>query len=361
MAEGYRTARRRHAERRARRSRVRTAVLAGVAVGAAVAAWSGGGPSAPPPDIALSAVRATVPATPASVVRAETADTAGGASAAPGTTTTTAKPPGTTGAPATTKATTTAPPSEPAATTAKADPAGFPSAAGTGVPAGVKLTVTGDLTVTTPGAVIDAKDIHGCLSIRADRVTVKRSRIRCAGDYVVRTADDVTGVVLQDVEIDGTGSAATIAIGVTGYTLRRADVHGVGDGPRMGDNTVVEDSWIHGLVEGGGSHNDGIQSTGGHHLVIRGNRIENPKRQTSCILIGADLGDISDVLVTGNLLNGGNYTVYAGADPGHTASNIRVTGNRFGRDAVYGPASVKPGIVWEDNVWHDNGKPVPRS
>jgi hypothetical protein len=224
----------------------------------------------------------------------------------------------------------------------------------------VKLTVTGQLTVTTPGAVIDAKDIRGCLDIQADRVTVKRSRIRCAGDYVVRTADDVTGVVLSDVEIDGTGSAATTAIGVAGYTLRRADVHGVGDGPRMGDNTVVEDSWIHGLVEGGGSHNDGIQSTGGHHLVIRGNRIENPERQTSCILIGADLGDISDVLVTGNLLNGGNYTVYAGADPGHTASNIRVTGNRFGRDAVYGPASVKPGIVWEDNVWHDNGKPVPR-
>jgi hypothetical protein len=226
-----------------------------VTAGATVAAWSGGGPSAPPPDIALSAVRATVPATPARAVRdgtagdAGTAGTAGDAGTAPATTTTT-KPPETTRAPtraparvpATTKATTTAPPPRPAATAPKADPAGFPGAASTGVPAGVKLTVTGQLTVTTPGAVIDAKDIRGCLDNQADRVTVKRSRIRCAGDYVVRTADGVTGVVLSDVEIDGTGSPATTAIGVAGYTLRRADVHGVGDGPRMGDNTVVEDS-----------------------------------------------------------------------------------------------------------------------
>jgi hypothetical protein len=236
--------------------------------------------------------------------------------------------------------------------------AGFPDAASTGVPAGVALRASGSLTVSRAGTVVDGLDVRGCLTIAAANVTVRRSRIRCAGDYVVRLTDGVRGVLLEDVELDGMGDPGTIAVGVDGYTVRRADIHGVGDGPRMGDATVVEDSWIHGLAVGGGSHNDGIQSTGGHGIVIRHNRIEHPHQQTSCILLGADLGDISDALVTGNLLNGGNYTVYAGADPGHRASGIRIVGNRFGRDFVYGTTSFGQGVTATGNVFDDNGRPI---
>jgi hypothetical protein len=214
--------------------------------------------------------------------------------------------------------------------------------------------------VTRDGTVVDGLDVRGCLTINADRVTVRRSRIRCGGDYVVRVGGDVRGVLLEDVEIDGQGSPGTIAVGVDGFTIRRADIHGVGDGPRMGDSTVVEDSWIHGLAVGGGSHNDGIQSTGGRGIVIRHNRIDHPRQQTSCILLGADLGDISGALVTGNLLNGGNYTVYAGADRGHRASNIQIVGNRFGRDFVFGPTSLDPGVTATGNVFDDNGQPIGR-
>jgi hypothetical protein len=230
------------------------------------------------------------------------------------------------------------------------------------VPAGVGLKASGGLTLGSAGQTVSGLDIRGCLTITASNVTVRRSRISCRGDYVVKLADGVRGVVLEDVEIDGQGSADAIAIGVDGFTLRRADVHGVGDGPRMGSATVVEDSWIHGLVEGGGSHNDGIQSTGGRGIVIRRNRIENPHRQTSCILLGADLGDISDALVEGNYLNGGNYSIYAGSDPGHSASNIRIVNNRFGPDFVFGPVSLGPGsITWTGNVMDATGKVVSRS
>jgi hypothetical protein len=233
---------------------------------------------------------------------------------------------------------------------------GFPGAGNTGVPAGVTLTASGPLTVTRDGTVVDRRDIKGCLKIEASNVTVRRSRIRCTGDLPVRIGDGARDVVLEDVEIDGMGSSATTAIGYDNYTLRRADVHDVGDGPRMADNTVVEDSWIHDLVIGGGSHNDGIQSTGGTHIRILHNRIEHPHEQTSCILIGADLGPIHDVLIQGNLLNGGNYTVYAGGDEGY--SDIRIVGNRFGRDMVYGTHSLQANIVFSGNVWHDTGKPV---
>jgi hypothetical protein len=259
---------------------------------------------------------------------------------------------------------TTARPVPPRSTAPRAKPAprrsGFPGAASTGVPAGTRLRGSGPLTVTRDGAVVDGLDVDGCLTIAADDVTVRRSRIRCAGDYVVRVAEGASGVLVEDVEIDGRGDPGTIAIGVSGFTLRRADVHDVGDGPRMGDVTVVEDTWIHDLAVGGGSHNDGIQSTGGRRIVIRHNRIDHPGQQTSCILLGADLGDIDDALVQGNLLNGGNYTVYAGADPGHSASGIRIVGNRFGRDFVFGPAELDEGVTFSGNVFDDNGAPIGR-
>jgi len=250
---------------------------------------------------------------------------------------------------------TPAPVPAPAASTATG---GFPGAATTGVPAGTSLWASGELTVSRAGTVVDGLDVRGCLTITADRVTVRRSRIRCSGDYVVRLADGVSGVLLEDVDIDGQDSPGTIAVGVDGYTVRRADIHGVGDGPRMGDGTVVEDSWIHGLAVGGGSHNDGIQSTGGHGIVIRHNRIEHPHQQTSCIMLGADLDDIDDALVTGNLLDGGNYTVYAGAGQGHRASDIRIVDNRFGRDFVYGPTSFGQGVSASGNVFDDTGRPI---
>jgi hypothetical protein len=264
----------------------------------------------------------------------------------------------------TTSTTTTRPPpsttSAPTTTTAPRRPSGgTPGAANTGVPDGVTLRPSGPVTVSRAGTVLDGLDIRGCVTIAADDVTVKRSRIRCDQEYPVRIASGARGALLEDVEINGLGNPATTAVGVSGFTVRRADIHGVGDGPRLGDDTVVEDSWIHGLAEGGGSHNDGLQSTGGSNIVIRNNRIENPDQQTSCILIGADLGDIDDVLVEGNLLNGGNYTVYAGADRGNTASDIRIVGNRFGRDFVFGPKSLGPGgITWSGNVWADTGAPV---
>ena len=270
-----------------------------------------------------------------------------GAGVSPSTTTTTTTRPAPT--------TTTRPP----ATTAPRSSGGTPGSANTGVPTGSALEASSATTVSRAGAVLEGLDVRGCLTITASDVTVRRSRIRCGSEYPVRVSGGARGVLLEDVEIDGMGSPSTTAVGGDGFTVRRADIHDVGDGPRMGDNTVLEDSWIHDLAAGGGSHNDGVQSTGGRNIVIRNNRIENPDQQTSCVLIGADLGDIDNVLVEGNLLNGGNYTVYAGSDPGYRATNIRIVGNRFGRDFVFGPKSVSgSGITWSGNVWADSGTTV---
>jgi hypothetical protein len=232
----------------------------------------------------------------------------------------------------------------------------FPGPGNTGVPDGLELKSVGSFTVKRDGSVLDRLDVDGCLRITASNVTVRRSRIRCAAYFPIQVTEEARNVLLEDVEIDGLGDTKTTAVGSANYTLRRANVHDVGDGPRMGDNTVVEDSWIHDLVVTKDSHSDGIQSTGGSNIKILHNRIEHPHEQTSCILIGADLDRISDVLVEGNLLNGGNYSVYVGGDKGY--GNIRIVGNRFGRDAVYGTHSLQPNVMFSGNVWNDTGKPV---
>lgn len=239
--------------------------------------------------------------------------------------------------------------------------AGFPDATTTGVPPGTVLTpVEGDLTVWEDDpAVIDGQDINGCVAVRRNNVTIKRTRIRCDSWYPVRLHDEYTGLLLEDVEIDGMGSEDGTAIAFENYTARRVHVHDVGDGPRVGDNTVIEDSYIHDLVYCDGCHNDGIQSTGGSTGIrIRHNRIENPHEQTSCILLGDEEGPMDDAIIEDNLLNGGNYTIYVGvgtADP-----NVVVRNNRFGRDYVYGVLSASPDarVQWTDNVWHDTGEPV---
>src|SRR5262249_12135120 len=61
---------------------------------------------------------------------------------------------------------TTAPPANRAGCAPKPSACGYPDATNTGVPAGTALTVVnGDLTVSTAGAVVDAKDIRGCVLI----------------------------------------------------------------------------------------------------------------------------------------------------------------------------------------------------
>nr|WP_284288154.1 hypothetical protein [Angustibacter aerolatus] len=63
----------------------------------------------------------------------------------------------------------------------------------------------GDLTISTPGTVVDGLDVHGFVKINAANVTIKRSKIR--GGVAVYTAGNRSlisstqpGAVIEDVE-----------------------------------------------------------------------------------------------------------------------------------------------------------------
>ncbi len=139
----------------------------------------------------------------------------------------------------------------------------------------------------------------------------------------------------------------------------RIDVSGCIDGMKVGDNTTILDSYIHNLRVGGGSHNDGIQGTGGSGYLIKGNNITQTPGENSAIILGEEFGPMDNAVIDGNWLDGGNYTIYIGY--GTTNPNATITNNRFGRSYNYGILLPNPraGVVWTNNVFDDTGQITP--
>ncbi|WP_432482803.1 right-handed parallel beta-helix repeat-containing protein [Kineococcus esterisolvens] len=221
-------------------------------------------------------------------------------------------------------------------------PEGFPGPHDTGVPLGAVLQPSGPLTITEDGRVVENLDVDGCVSVKADDVVLRNVRIRCGHQQraiVIEGSD--RNLLVEDSEIDGLGSTE-IAVGWSGYTLRGVEVHDVVDGPRLGSGVTVEDSWIHDMVRVGDLHSDALQSNGGTGIVVRGNTLVPTDTGTGDVLnaavqLGAenDSGQLSDVLIEGNYLDGGNYSVNVRDDEG--VSGIVLRGNVFGDGARYGP------------------------
>jgi hypothetical protein len=235
---------------------------------------------------------------------------------------------------------------------------GFPDATNTGVPPRTRLTSSGSITVTTDGAVIDAKDVHGTITVEASDVTIKRTRVTSSDYYPIHfvRGKDLT---IEDVEVAGSaGCLRAVEPAGEGATMTRMNIHGCEDGIQMYSGDTITDSYIHDLAFTDGSHNDGIQQNGGSNDVVRHNTISNPHNQTSCVNFTTDFGGISNITITGNLLNGGNYTVYSRSGGNGDPTGVRVTDNHFGRADVYGLLSADGSVIWSGNVSDSTGQAV---
>ncbi|HSW98348.1 MAG TPA: hypothetical protein VLF71_00765 [Candidatus Saccharimonadales bacterium] len=287
-------------------------------------------------------------------------------------------------------------------------PNGWPAANNTGYPHGlagdtrtpVTLTdYTGPTTITQAGTVIDSKRIEGPLYINAHNVVIKNSYIHVkigpspGGDttHAVFSTDDNNNLIIQDTEISAMANATdstdlttggSFAVGRTGYTLVRDNIYGSGDILRIDGGGTVQDTWLHdpgGTLlspTNGEQHNDVIQSTNAFYINVFHNRMDNPHIQTSCMLLKADLGSISNVSVRNNLFNGGGISFYWYDSNNHSTlitqgSGSGVTGNRWLRSptggyfpnggAQAGPAQVNavhPPVNWSDNAWLDTGAAI---
>jgi len=98
-------------------------------------------------------------------------------------------------------------------------PTAWPDAGNTGVPKGVALTKAESLDLVTDGEVVTGLDIEGCVDVHARNVTIRQSRITCdRKTWAVRTFDTTENLVIEDVEIDGSGAlTGALLLGVFIY------------------------------------------------------------------------------------------------------------------------------------------------
>jgi hypothetical protein len=235
---------------------------------------------------------------------------------------------------------------------------GFPDATNTGANCS-SLTPSGSITVTTNGAVVEGKNISGSITIQASDVTIRNDCVTSSGIYPVRFVSG-SNLTVEDTTITGRGGGCARAVEPAGgsTTMDRLNISGCEDGIQMYDHDVLENSYIHDLAFFGGSHNDGVQQNGGHDDVVKHNTIFNPHNQTSCVNFTTDFGGISDITITGNLLNGGNYTVYSRSGGNGNPTGVSVTGNHFGGADVFGLLSADGSVAWSGNVADSSGQAV---
>src|SRR6266536_3252978 len=282
------------------------------------------------------------------------------------------------------KASVYAGPSRSAAAARKATPGPLPpakgakpSAANTGVPAGTALKKhSGTMTISASNTVIDAMDISGSLVIKANNVTVKRTRVRCiGGDDCIHISGN--GVLVQDVEAGGgadgvtnTGAGVGIVMGgdsskgADSIRVVRANVHHTTDGLRVDGNLSVIDSYIHDPDQHDGAHGDGAQSTGYSNMVFRNNFIIGGTNAAIYLNQEKPNPGISNVVIDGNWLWGtkesaADFTSFPLYVNGGT-SNVTVVNNHFNRIG-YQPAFARsPGAIaqWANNTFEDSGQQI---
>lgn len=231
-----------------------------------------------------------------------------------------------------------------------------PDSSNTGVPAGTQLKRhSGDLYINTPGTVIDGLDIYGTVSVRADNVTIKNSRIRgrvaTYNTALVSMNKGYRNLVIKDTEI-APDSPSPYLYGIMGweFTLERVNIHHVVDSLHIyGNNVNVRSSYLHNNVHyqndpnfgGGATHDDGIQILAGTNIQIVGSRVEGA--YNAAVQITQDKGRTSNVSFVGNWFDGGGCSVNISEKGRGPVYGLVAADNTFGRNTRhYDCAMITP-------------------
>lgn len=256
------------------------------------------------------------------------------------------------------------------ATSAAAASTGRPDAGNTGVPAGTKLTRhNGDLVITKAGTVIDGLDVYGTVSVRADNVVIKNTRIRgkvaAYNTPLVSMNKGNRNLRVIDTTISPDKPSPNL-YGIMGweFTLERVNISKVVDSVHIyGSNVTIKSSWLHSNVHyakdpnfgGTPTHDDGIQIQKGDNIRILGNRIEDAYNVT--VMITQDMGRTSDVQLVGNWLDGAGCNLNIAEKGRGALQGLVAKDNTFGRNtrhqdcAMISPTSTK--IAISGNVYTD--------
>ena len=237
----------------------------------------------------------------------------------------------------------------------------------------------GDLTITTPGQVVEGLDVTGVLRIRADGVTVRRTTVRGGdrgpgyrGAVLVALAGDQRGALIEDVTVRPSHPVVGMnGVQVSSATVRRADVSGSTDGIlAYGDDVRVEGSYVHDLrhwakdpSQRDGSHDDALQFEGGARASVVGNSLSGG--HNTGIMITQNYARVDGLAIDRNYLGGGVITLNTSEKERGPYAGFRVTDNRFlgdqsNRDGVQAviTATTRARATVDDNVLDTTGAPI---
>ncbi|MGI8628486.1 MAG: hypothetical protein ACR2J5_18250 [Geodermatophilaceae bacterium] len=253
-------------------------------------------------------------------------------------------------------------------------PSGQPNASNTGVPDGTVLTrYDGNLTITTPGTVINAMDIYGFVTVKADNVTIKNSVIR-GGDpgavnmSLIAAYNGNVNLVIQDTTLVGAFPSNNLdGLKGKGFTATRLDISNVVDTVQIhGDNTTVEYSWLHGNVHvpdsrysDGYTHDDSIQIEGGRNITVRGNTLTGA--YNAAIQVTQNLDRTREVTVSGNWISEGWCSINLSEKGKGPIELFAVQSNLFGGSRNYPCGVIAPTtspVTMTNNVYTDTGVQV---
>ena len=231
---------------------------------------------------------------------------------------------------------------------------------------------TGNITISTPGTVIQNRKINGCVTVNVPNVTIRNSEINCDGRSAIWSGS--TGLLVEDTEIECGHKPGQTGLTPQNYTVRRSELFGCENIIWAERNVVIEDSYIHDPIPcciwapRPIPHTDSIQlPSGAVNIRVRNNRIYGGyinQRDFGNSAFGAG-GKVGGVVVDNNILAGGGYTVYCEQEGlgGNGTPAFQITNNRFSRVFVntvggFGPSTTCSDEIQSGNVYHETGQPL---
>jgi hypothetical protein len=234
----------------------------------------------------------------------------------------------------------------------------------------------GYVEVSGNGADLSNLDIAGGLDISASNVTVNNVDVVNTGNNFGVSLRHTSNVTIENSDIYSPYNTGPNRLQVaikdiygdsTGTVINANNIWNVGAGIQISEGTV-ENNYVHNLGYNTGDHVDGIFSDAGQApLTIIHNTVLDQRKQTDAIALFEDFGPQFNVTITNNLIAGGDYTIYGGANPGKwTPHNIVITNNRFSslyypQIGYYGPITCVasgPGDIWSGNILDMTLKPI---
>jgi hypothetical protein len=219
----------------------------------------------------------------------------------------------------------------------------------------------GDLTVRLDGQVVEDLEIRGTLWIAANDVTVRNVWVYAEAPWTVYVEEG--SATFENVEIGNPAVIGERGIGGNNVTARLLDIHHVEDGIKVGNNSSYEQVHVHDLDSlSSDPHADAVQADGGSSNVRVVDSILDSTGPlgtgNASVFLKSDLGPIDDVLVEGNQLNGGAYSVFVQDGGNGQPTGVTFTHNTFGPDYAFGLTDIDGPVEWSGNTLASTGEQV---